>query len=385
MKIAGVESLVVHAESRNWIFVKVASDKGLVGWGEATLEWKTRAVTGAVADLGALVVGRAIASAAAIEALHDEIVVRGYYPLDVVTASALSGIETALWDLLGQTEGVPIVALLGGAKRESVAAYSNLGNGDSAANTWTPDPAIVESEADAAVRAGFTSVKVKPIAPGWSGNPVAAVDLVKRLRARVGRGVGIALDLHGRCETRDAIALGHALGAEEIVFFEEPCRPGDVAGLVELRGTIPFPIATGERLTGDAAFDEIFRRRACDIVQPDVVHCGGLVEAKRIAARAAKVGMSVAPHNPLGPIATAAAVHLALAIENVHSLEVRLADAPWRDEIVDAPVRPTAGAFAKPTRPGLSVAIREDVARRFPFREVTPPCPVDDAGRVLRW
>jgi galactonate dehydratase len=385
MKLARVESIVVHAESRNWIFVKAASDAGLVGWGEATLEWKTRGVVGAIDDLAPLVVGRRVDSAQGIEALHDEIVVRGYYPLDVVSASALSGIEQALWDLLGQERGAPVFELIGGARRESVAAYSNLANGETAANGFTPDAAVVEAEAAAAVRAGFASVKVKPIAPGFAGDAAAPRDLVRRLRARVGPKIRIALDLHGRCETAAAIALGNALRDEEITFVEEPCAPGDVAGLVELRGTLPFPIATGERLTGADSFEEIFRRRACDVVQPDVVHCGGIVEAMRIATRAKQCGMSVAPHNPLGPIATAAAVHVALAIESFHSLEVRFADAPWRDEIVDSPVRPIGGAFAKPTRPGLGVALREDVAKRFAFREVSPPRPVDSNGRVLRW
>src|SRR5262249_20834268 len=146
----------------------------------------TRAVAGAIDDLAPLVVGRRVDSAQAIESLHDEIVLRGYYPLDVVTASALSGIETSLFDLCGQAAGVPVHQLLGGVCRESVPAYSNLGNGETEVNGWTPNPDVAEAEAERAIAAGFRAVKVKPIPPGWSGDLRACLDLVKRLLERLG-------------------------------------------------------------------------------------------------------------------------------------------------------------------------------------------------------
>lgn len=385
MKIDRVETLVVFAESRNWIFVKVSTDQGLSGWGEATLEWKTRAVVGAVEDLAPLLVGRDLPSTAAVGAIRDEIEVRGYYPLGIVSGTALSGVEQALWDLRGQAEGVPVFELLGGAKREHVPAYLNLEGGESAANGFEPDPAILEIEAAKAATARFPAVKAKPIPPGFTGESGKAIALVKRLRAALGSGVGLALDLHGRTSAAGAVALGRALGEEKVLFLEEPCPAEDFRGLAEIRGSIPIPLASGERLTGRLAFEEIFRRRACDVVQPDVCHCGGLLEAKRISERAASCGMTVAPHNPLGPIATAASVHLAFAIPSLLLQEVRLADAPWRDEIVDAVVRPVNGRFERPARPGLGVAIRESEARRHPFREVLPPRPVGPGGDVLAW
>src|SRR5262249_2701151 len=158
-----------------------------------------------------------------------EIERRLYYPLDVVTASALSGIEQAILDALGRERGVPVFELLGGARRTSIVAYSNLANGETAANGFVPDAAVGQRQAEGAVRAGFVAVKVKPIAPGFAGDVAAPRDLVRRLRARVGPAIGVALDLHGRCETEAAIALGEALRGEEIAFVEEPCAPGDVA------------------------------------------------------------------------------------------------------------------------------------------------------------
>ncbi|HLJ18370.1 MAG TPA: galactonate dehydratase, partial [Bryobacteraceae bacterium] len=339
LHITAVRTVVVHAEMRNWVFVKLeTSQAGLHGWGEASLEWKTRAVAGAIEDFAPLITGE---DPTRIEYLYQKMYRQSFWRLGVIGMSAISGIEQACWDILGKTLNRPVYQLLGGAVREKVRMYTHLGGGDMKAvyeTQRTADPQIFVDRAREVVANGYTAVKVLLTPPTEALNSLAAYDFSARvmeaLRVALGDGVDIMIDCHGRHSMANAIEFCRVLAPYRPYFIEEPVPPENVAVLAEVRRASPVPIATGERLVTRHGFREIFEKLACHVIQPDLCHCGGLWEARKIAAMAEIYGMGVAPHNPLGPIANAAALHFALATPNFLIQEDMLTDVPWRWEVV---------------------------------------------------
>jgi galactonate dehydratase len=387
VRVAAVDTLVVDARLRNWIFVKVTTDEGLAGWGEASLEWKTRAVAGAVEDLAGLVVGE---DPFRIEHLWQSLFRQQFFKGGVVTMSAISGIEQALHDVKAKALGVPLYELLGGRVRDRVRLYDHLGGGDTQAVYEDATPASFAERARESVRDGFTALKILAVPPArpleggrWLRE---AESLMGAVREAVGDDVDVMVDLHGRTTPAAAIQVGHVLTPFRPWFLEEPVQPGNVDALVEVARALPVPIATGERLVTRWEFAELFARRACAVVQPDVCHCGGIGELRRIAALAETAFVGVAPHNPLGPIATAVNVHLALATPNFLIQEVMRADVPWRDDVVDAPLEIVDGYVLPPTRPGIGVEIDEAAAAAHPYRAEPPLARVfHEDGAVADW
>jgi galactonate dehydratase len=208
---------------------------------------------------------------------------------------------------------------------------------------------------------------------------------VAAMREAGGDGMDIMLDLHARTTPAAAIQFGRMLVDYNIYWYEEPCWPEHVDGLVEVARALPFPIATGERLVGRWQFRELCEKRACAIVQPDVSHCGGISEARRIAAMAETYMLAVACHNPQGPISTAASLQVGFAIPNYLIQEVVRADVPWRDDVVTPPIS-TEGAIAHaPTAPGLGIDINEKEAAKHPYQaEILMPHFHRD-GSVADW
>jgi galactonate dehydratase len=182
-----------------------------------------------------------------------------------------------------------------------------------------------------------------------------------------------------------AIRYARAFEPYGLLWFEEPCPSEDLQGIAEVRRATTIPIATGERLVGRAQFRELFERRAADVVQPDISHCGGLWEARKIAAAAETCSMAVAPHNPNGPIGSMVSVHLALALPNVLILEQVRTDVPWRNEIVDAPIETVGGYVEAPTRPGIGVELVEEVAAAHPGKSPPPHLHAAPDGSFLDW
>jgi galactonate dehydratase len=374
MKITKISTSVVNARMRNWIFVKIETDHpGLYGWGEATLEWKTKAVIGAIEDLSRLLVGQ---DPLRIEHLWQVMHRQYFWRGGIINYTAISGIDQALWDIKGKELGKPVCDLLGGPVRDSLRFYDHLGGGtlESMYKTFEPEQfaeRIVES-----VQLGFTAVKAMPIPVSElieSANVLKrAARCVEAMRNAVGDSVDIMLDLHARTTPAAAIQFGRMLSDYNLYWYEEPCWPEHIDALVEVARALPFPIATGERLTGRWEFRELFEKRACSIVQPDVSHCGGISEARRIAAMAEVYMISVACHNPQGPISTAASTHVAFATPNYLIQEAVRKDVPWRDEVVTEAVRLEAGSCLPPTNPGLGIDINELEAAKHPFQpEVT--------------
>jgi galactonate dehydratase len=372
MKITTITATVVNAEMRNWIFVKVATDQpGLYGWGEATLEWKTRAVVGAIDDIAPLLVGRDPRDIEqAVRVMHKH----GFWKMGVIGTTAISGIEVALWDILGKDLGVPVWRLLGGKTRDRVPVYTHLGLGDMRAVYETMQLDDLVARASEVITRGYRALKVVFIPYTHYTATLRGIDhvakLMNGLREAVGDNIEIMVDFHGRpASAAAALDYIRALAPGRPLFVEEPVPPGDPNLMKAVTERSPVAIATGERLIGRGDFEPLFRLNALHIAQPDIAHTGGLAEAKKIAAAAETAGVGIAPHNPLGPLAGVAALHFDIATPNFVIQEEMVGSAPWYGEVAETPIRMVDGAWQIPVAPGLGVEVNEAVAAKHPFKQ----------------
>lgn len=387
MKITRVVPVVVNAVMRNWVFVKVETDQpGLHGWGEATLEWKTRSVVGAIEDVSRFAIGE---DPRRIEHLFQVMYRQYFWKPGIEGLSAISGIEQALWDIKAKDLGVPVYELLGGRVRDTVRVYNHLGGGRMAGMYASVTPEEFAERALSVTAAGYTALKFMPVPRTLPVEGPRAVryaeSLVHAVREAVGPDVDLMVDLHARTWPAMALQYCQAFEPYGLLFFEEPCPTEDIEATAQVTRASRIPIATGERLVGRHQFREVFERRACHVIQPDLSHCGGLWEARKIAALAETYSMAVAPHNPNGPIATAAAVHFALATPNWLIQEAISSDVPWRDEVLDHPLEVVAGTIAAPDRPGLGVEIDERAAAKHPFQPEAEQRYFHPDGAVADW
>lgn len=387
MKITRITTQVVNARLRNWVFVRIETDQpGLVGLGEATLEFQTRAVVGAVADLAPLILGQ---DPRKTEHLWQVMYRHPFFKGGIVTMSALSGIDQALHDIKARSLDIPLWQLLGGLTRDRLRMYDHLGGGASDA---VYDSAQVDSFAQNAAQSradGFTAVKILAVgktAP-LDGLPAlrAAEALMAAARAGAGDDMDIMVDLHGRTSAAMAIQYAEVLKPYRPWFLEEPCQPEDIAGIARVARSTTIPIASGERLCHRADFLPLLTRDAIAVAQPDVCHAGGLTEVRRIAALCDTFGVSMAPHNPLGPVATMVNIHLGFATPNFLIQEVLRADVPWRDEVVRGGAPIIGGHVLPPQGPGIGIEIDEAAAARRPFAEGLPVQWYQADGSVADW
>jgi galactonate dehydratase len=390
IKITGVRTIVVNAEMRNWVFVKVMTDQdGLYGWGEASLNWKTRAVTGTVEDLEPLLIGR---DPRDIEQILRILNKHSYYRLGIIGATAISGIEHALWDIFGKSLGLPVWRLLGGKVREKVRVYTHLGLGDMRAVYETFDEGALRDKALAVVEQGYDALKVVfiPYSHYSVGIPARkhVGRLMRVLRDAVGDAVDIMIDFHGRpASVAAALQFIEELAPYNPMFCEEPVQPGDTEALRMVTERAACPIASGERLVGFKEFEPLFQQKALHIIQPDLNHTGGILEGKRIAAAAEQAFMGVAPHNPNGPVAGAAALHFDVSTPNFVIQEEMSGAVPWYDDVVSTPMRRTGSYWAVPDAPGLGVEINETEAAKHPFKQevIHTQGAVLEDGTIVDW
>ncbi len=376
MKITAIETLVCHARMRNWVFVKVITDQpGLFGWGEATLEWHTRGVVGAIEDLAQLLIGE---DPTRVEHLWQMMWRQHFWHGNgIVRATAIAGIDIALWDILGKSLNTPCHKLWGGPVRDSVRLYCHLGGGDMKSFYETPvDNA--KQFADLALQAvadGFTAFKsmaVPPTLPLEGLKPIkAAVACVAAMREAVKDEIDIMVDCHARPSPAMGLQFAKALEPFGLYFFEEPCWPESIEGLAAIARAVTTPIATGERITHLAAFRDLFAARACAVCQLDLTHCGGFTEARRIGALAEAHRIALAPHNPQGPVSTAASLEFGFSQPSYAICESVHADVPWRDDVVKEgfTVDPKGRIVRPNTRPGLGIEIDEAEVRKHPFEQ----------------
>ena len=366
----------------NLIFVEVRTDAGIVGIGEASLEGKTEAVVGAVNDIKDYLIGQ---DPSRIEHHWQTIYRHSFWRGGVVIGSALSGIEQALWDILGKALGVPVYELLGGRVRDRVRLYANGPRGD------TPE-AIAESCA-ALVEAGWGALKLAPFGavPGVAGQPElrAARRQMALIRDAVGPEVDVLIDCHGRLSPAAAIQMAAALDEFDIMFFEEPVLPEDPQAMAAVAAAISIPMATGERLFTKWAFREILALGAAQVLQPDLAHCGGIWEGRKIAAAAEVSYVGVAPHNPYSWLLTMASIQLDLAIPNFVIQEFLVDHPPAVEALFADRFRWLPGGWVEPpTAPGLGVELDWAAVRRheqLPYTRTHQPSLWHVDGSVADW
>lgn len=344
--------------SRNWLFVAVHTDEGMVGIGEGS-GWP-RVVRAAVDDLRHVLLGE--------NPLHTErlaqklrVAMMGHGDCGVVGGGALAAIDVALWDLKGRQLGAPVVDLLGGAMRTRVPFYTHA-------------PTAVE--ASAAVTRGVRGIKV--------GGLVDVVERAFAVRAAVGPDVDIMVDLHGPpwLTAADAVAIGRALEPVGLLFLEEPVAPEDHDGWRRVRDKVAVPLASGERFGNMAQMRPLFDDRLIDVVQPDTGRFGGFTQMRKLAAYAEAHGVSVAPHaGSLGPLGEVAAVHFMASIPNALVLERLDPDWPGRERAMTGAPDLQDGGLVVPTSPGLGVKIdREFIASQPSVRNTAIAAGGSNAG-----
>jgi galactonate dehydratase len=375
MKITQIETFKYWIEWCNWLFVKVSTDEGLHGWGEASLHGAIQSVETAIHEMGAALIGQ---DPAGVER-HWQAMYHGWrWRGGATLAAALGGLDIALWDLEGKRLGVPVYRLLGGPFRPRLRVYASHW----LAGVSTPEQA--HAGAAEAVRLGFHGFKWSPFrAEAMRQDEGRALAHAAELMAAAREGAGPDAEIYVECaeqlSPRTAMLAARAFEPFRPAWFEEPIPFENARAMVCLQRELPVPIATGERLLSRWEFRELLEDGGCKVIQPDVMHAAGITEVRKIASMADTYYVPVAPHNPGGPICALAAMHLAAAIPNFLVLEQMEGERALRDELCTEPVRYEDGHFHLPTGPGLGTDLRLEVLRDRAFK----PQPVSGSTESL--
>lgn len=373
MKITAIECLPVHAGWRkNFVFVRIETDAGIVGWGEAYSQYdRDRAVAAQVEELGRYLIGRDPFQIKHILqiAFDDYAQRRGSLELFCAT----SGIEQALWDIVGKATKQPVYNLLGGPVRDKIRVY---------ANGWSyklQQPDDYARKAEAVIKMGFSAVKFDPVPGPWrtyvpKEHIRRAVSVLRAMRDALGPDVDLLLDIHRRLAPMHAIDLADALAEFKPYWLEEPCQCENIEALAEVRQRSKIPTVTGEALYTRADFRPIFRARAADIINPDVSNCGGILELVYIAAQAETEAIAVSPHNYNSTtLALSATVHAAAVMPNFIITEYFLPFEEIGAKLCPNLLKPVNGYISLPEGPGLGIEVDEKAVRaargqQFPAR-----------------
>lgn len=360
MKIHEMDSFLIHVGCRNQLLIRVRTADGRIGWGESGYTGREQSVVGALDHLRTWLIGK---DPRRRDALFQEMTRSGYYENGRSLTAAAAAVDIALHDLVARELELPVYELLGGAHRDSIRCY---------AHAPAPlGPQLVE-QVRQVVEAGWPCVRVllahEPLADDTVYDPrlalEAAVEWLPRIRDVIGHRAVLGLHGHHRLNPFEAATLMQRLPPGTVDYFEEPIRAQSVAAYAALRTQTRIPFAHGTEITDKWGFAPFLQAGLMDLARVDV-GLVGLTEAKKIAALAEAHYVDIMPHNPLGPIATAAAVHLAAAVPNHAYLEVRESpseDLGFYDRKVfpQAPLPDAAGTIALPTEPGLGVTVDEE-------------------------
>ena len=364
MKITRVETFKFWVDWCNWLFVRIDTDEGISGWGEGSLHGALESVESAIREYAPHLIGQ---DPAGPERHWQRLYHAWRWRGGAVFQTALSALDIALWDLEGKRLGVPVARLLGGVFRTRLRGYAShwLQGAD------TPEKAF--EGAREAVRRGFTAFKCRPFGfEGLRDNTAAEIRKAAALMEAAREGAGPDADIYIECSEflspRTAVMMDEALHPYRPGWFEEPIPFENPKAMAALQRDIRTPIATGERLLSRFEYRDLLENGACRIVQPDLMHAGGFTEIRKIAALADMYYVPVAPHNPGGPICTAAAMHLAAAIPNFLVLEQMEPQRALRDRASTVPIRFEDGHFLLPEGPGLGVEPDLDALADHPFR-----------------
>ncbi len=369
MKITRLETFLTNAGLRNYLFARLSTDTGLTGVGEASLEWQEQTVQTLIHEwVEARVLG---VDPFDIEAVVGAMI-RDQYQGGSTIMTAISGVEIAMWDLVGKACGQPVYKLLGGRAHERVEAYANGWYG----GATTPEQ--YAQKAAQAVSRGYRGMKFDPFGTAWKqmtrAQAAQAEGFVAAVREAVGDEIEIMIEGHGRLSATAAIEFGRRIERFRPAWFEEPVTPNSLELLKEVKCALPFPMAAGERLYTLEDFSRLCSTRACDIVQMDPAHCGGLLMTKKIAAIAQACDMRISPHVSIGPVALCAALHVDWSTPNFMIQEnFSDYDVPWRSGLVGGwnPIR--NGQFLLPEKPGLGIELDTGVCAQHPYRQNSFP------------
>ncbi|MER2177729.1 MAG: galactonate dehydratase [Stenotrophomonas maltophilia] len=354
MKITAITTYLVPPR---WLFVRIETDAGIIGWGEPIVEGRAHTVAAAVEELSDYLIGK---DPRRIEDHWNVLYRGGFYRGGPILMSALAGIDQALWDIHGKALGVPVHALLGGPVRDRIRVYSWIG-GDR--------PADTARAASEAVARGFTAVKMNATEEvqivDTHDKVTRVLENVQAVRDAVGPDIGLAVDFHGRVHKPMAKVLMRELTPFGLMFIEEPVLSEHLEAIPELAALSPAPIALGERLYSRFDFKRVLQTGGVDILQPDPSHSGGITETRKIAAMAEAYDVAIALHCPLGPIALAANLQLDAVCYNAFIQEQSLgihynASNDLLDYLVDrSPFDYKEGFVKIPDGPGLGIEINQ--------------------------
>ncbi|MEO8855009.1 MAG: galactonate dehydratase [Ginsengibacter sp.] len=360
MKIKNYELFQVPPR---WLFLKIQTDEGIVGWGEPVIEGKAATVKTAVSELMEYLIGK---DPMTIEDHWNRMYRSGFYRGGPILMSAIAGIDQALWDIKGKFYNAPVHQLLGGKARDKIKVYSWIG-GDR--------PHEVGQAAKKMTEQGFLAVKMNATEELQYVDSYDKIDqAVKRraaVREAVGPDIGIGIDFHGRVHKPMAKILAKELEAYRPMFIEEPVLPENNEALREIANYVSIPIATGERMFSRWQFKNLLKDGYVDIIQPDLSHAGGITECKKIISMAEAFDVAAAPHCPLGPIALAACLQVDATCHNVFIQEQSLGihynqGSDLLDYLVDKAVFKYEGGYvAIPEKPGLGIEINEEHVRKM--------------------
>jgi galactonate dehydratase len=371
MKITRLETMFVKPR---WVFLKIHTDEGLVGWGEPIVEGWSKTTAAAVEEMGRYLIGQ---DPRRVEQ-HWQVLYRsGFYRGGPVLCSAISGIEQALWDITGKALDQPVHALLGGRVRDRIRVYGHV-HGE----TWGD---YVET-GRRNLEKGFNAIKTSPFqALRYVESRRFVDEVVQRvgsLREAVGPDVDIGLDFHGRVSPAMAVRLAKELEPLYPMFIEEPCLPENIDAMVTVARSTTIPIATGERLFTRFGFREILEKQAARILQPDVSHAGGILETRKIAAMGEAYYASLAPHCPLGPIALAACLQVDACTPNFLCQE----QVCLGEGYLKKPFELSDGHVDVPEGPGLGIEVDEDaIAEKLYDGSWETPRLWHDDGSLADW
>ncbi|MFS0786518.1 galactonate dehydratase [Shouchella sp. 1P09AA] len=360
MKITSYELFQVPPR---WLFLKIETDEGIIGWGEPVIEGKAATVKTAVDELMQFLIGK---DPLQIEDHWNVMYRGGFYRGGPILMSAISGIDQALWDIKGKHLGVPVHQLLGGKARESIKVYSWIG-GDR--------PSDVGAAAKAVVDKGFKAIKMNGTDELQYIDSYEKIDRVLEnvaaIREAVGPYIGIGIDFHGRVHKPMAKILAKELEVFRPMFIEEPVLPENNEALREIANHTVIPIATGERMYSKWDFKNLLKDGYVDIIQPDLSHAGGITENKKILSMAEAFDVAAAPHCPLGPIALASCLQVDATCHNAFIQEQSLGihyneGSDLLDYLTDASVFTYKDGYVEiPDKPGLGIEINEDHVRKM--------------------
>jgi len=371
LKITQLKTFVVNAGSLNWVFCKIYTNTGLVGLGEGSVTSKEATVAQAIMEHERFLLGK--------DPTDIELLWQGMFRVPrwrggPILNSAISAVEIALWDILGQALEVPIYKLLGGAARKRIRMYLDVGS--------TPEDFLHAKEL------GYTAAKTTPLSP--NNNLVEPSSMIREatrklgaIRKAVGEDFDIAVDAHGRCTTSMAIDFCTRVEDLGLLFVEEPTQLEDLGELALLRGKTRAHLATGERSFTKYGFADFCSRHLVDYIQPDVCHAGGILELKKIGVLAETYRVNLAPHNPQSYVSTLASLHANATTPSAVIQESTLERAAWVEELFDGTGPEIRSGYAElPVRPGLGITLNEKVAAAHPYKPTSRPEYKFDDGSV---